>query len=45
VFCASLADVFDNKAPQGARDDLFCLIRATPELDWLLLTKRPQNSS
>jgi protein gp37 len=43
VFCASLADVFDNKAPQGARDDLFCLIRATPELDWLLLTKRPQN--
>jgi protein gp37 len=43
VFCASLADVFDNKAPDGARPDLFCLIRATPELDWLLLTKRPQN--
>jgi protein gp37 len=43
VFCASLADVFDNKAPEGARDDLFRLIRATPELDWLLLTKRPQN--
>lgn len=43
VFCASLADVFDNKAPLGARDDLFNLIRATPQLDWLLLTKRPEN--
>jgi protein gp37 len=43
VFCASLADVFDNKAPAGARGDLFDLIRATPELDWLLLTKRPEN--
>ena len=43
VFCASLADIFDNRAPNGSRDDLFRLIRATPELDWLLLTKRPQN--
>jgi protein gp37 len=43
VFCASLADVFDNKAPEGARADLFGLIRQTPQLDWLLLTKRPQN--
>lgn len=43
VFCASLADVFDNKAPVGARDDLWQLIRETPDLDWLLLTKRPQN--
>ena len=43
VFCASLADVFDNKAPHGARDDLYDLIRKTPELDWLLLTKRPEN--
>jgi protein gp37 len=43
VFCASLADVFDNKAPGGARDDLWALIRATPELDWMLLTKRPEN--
>lgn len=43
VFCASLADVFDNQAPDGARDDLWALIRATPELDWLLLTKRPEN--
>jgi protein gp37 len=43
VFCASLADVFDNQAPVGARAELFTLIRATPELDWLLLTKRPEN--
>jgi protein gp37 len=43
VFCSSLADVFDNQAPAGARSDLFRLIEATPELDWLLLTKRPEN--
>jgi len=43
VFCASLADVFDNKVPSGWRGDLFDLIAATPELDWLLLTKRPEN--
>lgn len=43
VFCASLADVFDNAVPEGWRRDLFELIRATPNLTWLLLTKRPQN--
>lgn len=43
VFCASLADVFDNKVPKEWRADLFNLIRETPELDWLLLTKRPEN--
>lgn len=43
VFCASLADVFDNQADPSWRSDLFELIRATPSLDWLLLTKRPQN--
>jgi len=43
VFCASLADVFDNKAPKLALFDLFTLIWGTPELDWLLLTKRPEN--
>lgn len=45
VFCASLADVFDNKADKAWRRDLFDLIAATPALDWLLLTKRPQNIS
>jgi len=43
VFCSSMADVFDNKAPEGARDRLWKLIEATPELDWLLLTKRVGN--
>jgi protein gp37 len=43
VFCASLADVFDNKVPPEWRDDLWELIRKTPYLDWLILTKRPQN--
>ncbi|WP_370194274.1 MULTISPECIES: DUF5131 family protein [Aurantimonas] len=43
VFCSSLADVFDNQVPEEWRRDMFDLIRATPNLIWLLLTKRPQN--
>jgi protein gp37 len=43
VFCASLADVFDNQAAREWRRDLFVLIRECRRLDWLLLTKRPQN--
>ena len=43
VFCASLADVFDNQAPAGARERLFALIRETPWLRWLLLSKRVAN--
>lgn len=43
VFCSSLADVFDNQAPEGARADLWGVIEDTTELDWLLLTKRPEN--
>jgi protein gp37 len=43
VFCASLADVFDNQVPRRWRDDLWHRIDQTPNLDWLLLTKRPQN--
>lgn len=43
VFCASLADVFDNAWPDGVRDRLWTLIKATPNLDWMLLTKRPGN--
>lgn len=79
VFCASLADVFENyreqmKMPNGSwatinrhwgkftgyhgvnlkggndaasmahvRERLFRLIEETPNLDWLLLTKRPEN--
>ena len=43
VFCSSMADVFDEGAPEGARERLWALIRSTPGLDWLLLTKRPEN--
>jgi protein gp37 len=44
VFCASLADVFDNEIPAEWREDLWELIRNTPNLDWLLLTKRIGNA-
>jgi len=44
VFCASLADVFDNQVDPAWRADLWSgVIHATPDIDWLLLTKRPQN--
>ena len=43
VFCSSLADVWDNQVPVEWRTDLFHLIWETPEMDWLLLTKRPEN--
>lgn len=43
VFCASLADVFDNQVDPAWRADLFELIERTPNLDWLLLTKRVGN--
>lgn len=44
VFCASLGDVFENRPELVApRQRLFELIGATPHLDWLLLTKRPEN--
>lgn len=41
VFCASLADVFeDNPTVANWRGELFQLIEKTPNLDWLILTKR-----
>lgn len=45
VFCASMADVFDNEGPEYARVRLWKLIEATPSLDWLMLTKRAGNVS
>lgn len=45
VFCASLADVFDNEVPQAWRDDLWQLLRETPNLRWILLTKRIGNAA
>lgn len=44
VFCASLSDVFEDHPDwEQPRTDLFNLIAETPYLDWLLLTKRPEN--
>jgi protein gp37 len=50
VFCASMADVFEvhpdpviNGELDSCRYRLWKLIEATPHLDWLLLTKRPEN--
>lgn len=44
VFCASMADVFDNEIAPQWRADLFQLIHKTPNIDWLLLTKRVGNA-
>jgi protein gp37 len=43
VFCASLADVFDNKVPLEWRTDLFRLIEECPALHWQICTKRLPN--
>lgn len=43
VFCASLADWLDDEVPIDWLADLLDLIDRTPNLDWLLLTKRPEN--
>jgi protein gp37 len=44
VFCGSMCDVMEDREDLFApRRRLYNLIEATPHLDWLLLTKRPQN--
>jgi protein gp37 len=44
VFCASMADVFEDRRDLDEhRHLLWSLIAETPALDWLLLTKRPEN--
>lgn len=46
VFCASMADVFEARNDLDPwRNKLWGLIEATPHLDWLLLSKRPENIS
>jgi protein gp37 len=42
VFCCSLADAFED-VDDGQLERLWALIRVTPNLDWQLLTKRPEN--
>lgn len=43
VFCASMADWLDDEVPIEWLADLLDLIRRTPNLDWQLLTKRPED--
>ena len=44
VFCASLADVFEDfPGLDGQRGRLWELVTSCQQLDWLLLTKRPEN--
>lgn len=46
VFCASMADVFEDRRDLDPwRGRLAGLIAATPNLDWLLLTKRPERAA
>ena len=43
VFAQSLSDTFEDRADlEGWRLELFDLIKQTPHLRWLLLTKRPE---
>src|SRR5690606_14584696 len=42
-FCASLADWLDNEVPVEWLADLLNLVSITPNLDWLLLSKRIGN--
>lgn len=43
VFCGSVCDVFDNAVHDVWRNDLWANIFLSPNLLWLLLTKRPEN--
>ncbi len=43
VFSASMSDWLDDEVPADWLGDMLRVIAETPHLDWLLLTKRPQN--
>ena len=43
VFGGDLCDIFDERGPSDARENLWSLIRETPHLTWQLLSKRPEN--
>lgn len=43
VFPLSLGDFFDNQIPSEWRDHAWDVIRRCRHLDWLILSKRPQN--
>src|SRR2546425_4652271 len=43
VFSNSMSDLFDKNAPEGVRERWFELTKQTPNIDWLMLTKRIGN--
>lgn len=43
VFCASLADIFDEEVPPDWRKRLWGVVHDCNHLDWLMLSKRPQH--
>ncbi len=43
VFCLSMGDIFDNQVDPAWRARAFQVMRDTPNLIYVLLTKRPQN--
>ena len=43
VFCSSMSDWLDDEVPVEWLADLLDVICRTPHLDWLLLSKRPEN--
>lgn len=45
VFAASLADIFDNEVDPSWRADFWALVRRTPNLQWLIVTKRIGNAA
>jgi protein gp37 len=45
VFAASMGDIFDPEVEPKWREDFWNLVRQTPNLDWQVLTKRPENIS
>lgn len=44
VFSASNADILDPEVDPSWQADLWDLVERTPHLDWLLLTKRPEQA-
>ncbi|BEV44737.1 phage Gp37/Gp68 family protein [Afipia carboxidovorans] len=45
IFCSSLADFFDNEVDPAWRTEAWGVIRCTPHLRWMILTKRIGNAA
>lgn len=44
IFMASLADFFDDEVPDEWRNKVMDLIEYSTNIDWLIVTKRPENA-